>query len=137
MDKIQKNLNVSEHAANVVLPALRRHYGTYSTAVDVALKNLYSAIVAEATGIEEGLQAAQSNVEKLLATIEVAEYEYRYDPRQSFNSIPTWMHIRFERTTFRDAAYKILSDSIDCLYKERRGANYYIVCRTDDVLSLE
>ena len=132
--KVQKNLNLSETAANVYLPALRILYGTYTTAVEIALKDLYEKHVAGAVGIQSQLDAISAQVyEELDGVARVNDISWRYEPHQTFSEVPAWAEVRIQTRAEVGAAYDALADKYTVILHERHTGEYYLVIPTAEL----
>jgi len=135
--KVQKNLNLSSVSVEKFLPALRIAFGTYTTAVDVALERLYRDTVAEAVDIQDSIEQIERKVADVAQDLLVAvdAVEFRYDPNQGFDEVPKWTLIRVTNQRRRDAMFNCIAEMGLTVYKERAGNNYYLTVRSQDFSS--
>lgn len=136
MTKYQKTFNLSREAVEIYLPALREAFGTYSTAMDVALTRLYERVVAEAVGIDVRMEEVEKAVLEIVRE-PPAGIEWRYAPQQSFDELPAWTYVRYRSLSRRDKALHDFGLAGIEGQPEDVGYASYVVLRTKDLFETQ
>lgn len=133
--KYQKNLNLSQRAVEVYLPALRRVFGTYTTAADVAFANLYHNVVSDVVGVTDELDATEHFVkEQADGQFTIESVVWRYDPRQDLTDLPCWMYLQVANQDDVEKAQAFLEGLGLMSGFDRDGFDYFVSFRTQGLL---